>query len=141
MLTPSLHVLHSNVKQDKVTESSLNGLEALVNANTSKSTAVRTGVQAAKLTQLAGRPTRLTASLDWIHSFDSNREDVEIALSGAGATTSRFQGSRSGKDAVRFGLGGEVSLTDRTRFRLNVDQQVRTGVNSTFGSASFSVNF
>jgi outer membrane autotransporter protein len=134
-------VLHSNVKQDALTESSLNGLEAVVRGNTTKSTAVRTGLQAAKITKLGGVGTRLTASLDWVHSFDADRNDVEIALSGAGSATSRFQGSRSGQDAFRFGLGAEFALSERTRFRLNVDEQMRSGVRSTYGSASLGFQF
>jgi outer membrane autotransporter protein len=129
------------VKQDALTETSLNGLEASVRGNTAKSTAIRTGVQAAKITKLAGMGTRLTASLDWVHGFNSDRNDVEIALAGAGSTTSRFQGSRTGQDAIRFGLGAEVALTERTRFRLNVDEQMRSGVRSTYGSASFGLQF
>jgi fibronectin-binding autotransporter adhesin len=141
MLTPSLHLMHASVKQDGLTESSLNGLEAVVNGRTTSATSVRTGLQAAKITKLADKQTRLTASLDWIHSFDDSNSDVDIALSGAGTTTSRFQGSRSGKDAIRVGLGGEIALTERTRLRLNVDQQRRSGLNSTYGSASFSLQF
>ena len=141
VFTPSVHVLHSNVKQDALTESSLNGLEAVVRGNTTKSTALRTGLQAAKITKLGGVGTRLTASLDWVHSFDSDRNDVEIALSGAGSATSRFRGSRSGQDAVRLGLGAEFALSERTRFRLNVDEQMRSGVRSTYGSASLGFQF
>jgi uncharacterized protein with beta-barrel porin domain len=141
ILTPSLHVLHSSVKQDGLTESALNGLNAIVDGNSTSSTAVRTGVQAAKITKLADKPTRLTASLDWIHSFDSDRTDVGIALSGAGSTVSRFQGSRTGQDAIRAGIGAEMALTERTRLRLNVDRQQRSGVSSTYGSASFSLFF
>jgi len=141
ILTPSLHLLHSSVKQDALTESSLNGLEAVVNGNTTKSTAIRTGVQAAKLTSLAGKATRLTASLDWIHSFESDRHDVDIALAGAGTATSRFQGSKADKDAIRIGLGAEFTLSQRTRFRLNADEQMKSGVNSTYSSASFGVQF
>jgi uncharacterized protein with beta-barrel porin domain len=141
VFTPSVHLLHSNVKQDALTETSLNGLEASVRGNTTKSTAIRTGVQAAKITKLAGMGTRLTASLDWVHGFNADRNDVEIALVGAGSTTSRFQGSKTGQDAIRFGLGAEVALTERTRFRLNVDEQMRSGVRSTYGSASFGLQF
>jgi fibronectin-binding autotransporter adhesin len=141
VITPSVHLIHANVTQDGLTESSLNGLEAIVKDSTTKSTAVRTGVQAAKITKLANKTTRLTASLDWVHSFDSGTSDVEIALQGAGATTSRFQGSRSSKDAVRIGLGAEIALTERTRFRLNVDEQIRSGMQSTFGSASLGFQF
>jgi autotransporter-associated beta strand protein len=141
MITPSLHLLHSSVKQDALTESSLNGLEAVVKGKTTDSTAIRTGVQAAKLTKLAGKATRLTASLDWVHSFESDRKDVEIALAGAGTATSRFQGSKTGQDAIRIGLGAEFTLTERTRFRLNLDEQIKSGVNSTYGSATFGVQF
>jgi hypothetical protein len=141
VLTPSVHLLHANVSQDAFTQSSLGGLEARVNNSSTKSTAVRTGVQAAKLTKLANKPTRLTASLDWVHSFDSNSADVDIALTGAGATTARFSGSNSSQDTIRFGVGGEVALTERVRVRLNVDERFQGGVNSTFGSASVGVQF
>jgi outer membrane autotransporter protein len=141
VVTPSLHLIHANVKQDGLTESSLNGLEAVVKGSTTKSTAVRTGVQAAKITKLASKTTRLTASLDWVHSFQSDTSDVDIALQGAGVATSRFQGSRSSKDAIRIGLGAEVALTERTRFRLNVDEQIRSGMQSTYGSASLGYQF
>jgi outer membrane autotransporter protein len=141
VLTPSVHLLHANVSQDAFTQSSLGGLEARVNSSSTKSTAVRTGVQAAKLTKLASKPTRLTASLDWVHSFDSNAADVDIALTGAGSTTARFSGSKSSQDTIRFGLGGEVAVTERVRVRLNVDERFQGGVNSTFGSASVGFQF
>ena len=141
MITPSVHVIHASVEQDAITESSLNGLEAAVKGASTTATALRTGVQAAKLTTLGTIATRLTASLDWVHSFDSGRNDVDIALTGAGAETSRFQSSKAGKDAIRFGLGAEFALTDRIRFRLNVDDQVKSGVNSVYSSASIGLQF
>ena len=141
MLTPSLHLLHANIRQAGLQESSLNGLEAVVRQNNTGSTSFRTGLQAAKITKLADKQTRLTASLDWIQSLDSDTAHADIALAGPGAAPSRFQGSKSGNSAVRAGLGAEVATTERTRLRVNVDQQRRSGVHSTFGSVSFSLQF
>jgi len=141
MLTPSLHVIHASVSQDATTESSLNGLEASVNSKTTEATALRTGFQAAKLTKLGTLPTRLTASLDWVHSFESASNDVNIGLVGAGKATYRFQSSKSGQEAIRVGVGAEVFLSDRTRFRLNLDEQMKSGVNSVYGSVSIGLQF
>jgi outer membrane autotransporter protein len=110
-----------------------------VRRNNTASTSLRTGLQAAKVTKVARKQTRLTASLDWIQSLDSDTAHADITLAGAGAAPSRFQGSRTGSSGVRAGLGAEVATTERTRLRLNVDQQRRSGVNSTFGSISFSL--
>lgn len=139
MLTPSLRVLHAHVGQAGLQESPLNGLEAVVRRNNTASTSLRTGLQAAKVTKVARKQTRLTASLDWIQSLDSDTAHADITLAGSGAAPSRFQGSRTGSSGVRAGLGAEVATTERTRLRLNVDQQRRSGVNSTFGSISFSL--
>jgi uncharacterized protein with beta-barrel porin domain len=141
VLTPSIHLLHANARQDAFSESSLGGLEARVSGSTTKSTAIRTGVQAAKITKLAKKPTRLTASLDWVHSLDSSLTDVDIALAGAGTTNARFSGSKSSHDTIRAGVGCEVAFTERVRFRVNVDERFQGGVNSTFGSVSVGLQF
>jgi len=141
LITPSIHVIHASVKQDAITESSLNGLEAAVRGSSTSATALRTGIQAAKLTTIGTIPARLTASLDWVHSFDSRRNDVDIALTGAGTETTRFQSSKAGQDAIRIGLGAEFALTDRIRFRLNMDDQLKSGVNSVYSSASIGLQF
>jgi hypothetical protein len=79
--------------------------------------------------------------VNWIYSIGANETDVDIALQGAGHTTARFRGSRGGRDAVRFGVGAEIALTERTRSRVNVDEQIRNGTNATFGSGSIGVHF
>jgi outer membrane autotransporter protein len=140
VITPSLHMLHSSVTQNALTESALNGLQAVVKGNSTDSTAVRTGLQVAKLTKVAKKATRFTASLDWVRSIQAERNAVDIGLAGSPATA-RFRGSKAGQDALRLGLGAEVALTGRTRLRLNVDQQLKNGVESTYGSASFGLQF
>jgi len=141
IVTPSLHVIHASVSTDAMSESSLNGLEAAVKSNKAESTAMRMGVQAAKLSSLGQKPVRLTANLDWIHSFDSERRSADVALTGAGTTTSQFQSSKAGADAIRIGVGAELSITDRVRLRVNVDEQRKSGTNSIYSSASIGVQF
>ena len=141
ILTPSVHVLHSSVSTDAVTESSLNGLEAAVLSNKATSTAMRMGLQAAKLSSLAQKPVRFTANIDWVHSFDSDRRDANVALTGAESTTSQFLSSKVGADAIRFGVGAELSVTDRIRLRVNIDDQRKSGTNSIYSSASIGLQF
>jgi len=141
VVTPSVNLIHSSVTQDALTESSVGGLEASVGKNSTATTSLRTGVQAAKLTRLADKPTRLTASIDWVHSFNNSTSDADIALTGAGSTSARFRGSRGGNDTFRVGVGAEIALTERTRIRLNVDERLRNAVQSTFGSATVTYQF
>jgi fibronectin-binding autotransporter adhesin len=140
-VTPSVHLVVAGFNQNALNEGSLNGLGALVSKQNATSTAVRTGVQIAKLLKLANKETRLTASLDWVHSFDSDRRDVDIALTGSTGGSTKFQSSKAGGDAARLGLGGEMALTPRTRLRLNLDEQVQSNQSSTNGSVSIGVQF
>ena len=140
-VTPSLHLVLAGFNQSALSEGSLNGLGALMSKQTATSTAVRTGVQAAKLMKIARRDTRLTASVDWIHSFDSDRRDVDIALTGSTGGATKFQSSRAGGDAVRLGVGGEIAFTQGIRLRINLDEQLQSSQSSTNGSVSFGVQF
>jgi fibronectin-binding autotransporter adhesin len=140
-VTHSIHLVLAGFNQNALNEGSLNGLGALVSKQNATSTAVRTGVQIAKLLKLANKETRLTASLDWVHSFDSDRRDVDIALTGSTGGSTKFQSSKAGGDAARLGLGGEMALTPRTRLRLNLDEQVQSNQSSTNGSVSIGVQF
>ncbi|MCX8510625.1 MAG: autotransporter outer membrane beta-barrel domain-containing protein, partial [Chthoniobacteraceae bacterium] len=140
-VTPSVHLVLAGLNQNALSEGSLNGLGALVSKNNATSTAVRSGVQVAKLLKLANKETRLTASLDWVHSFDSDRRDVDIALTGSTGGSTKFQSSKAGADAARLGLGAEMALTPRTRLRVNLDEQVQSSQSSTNGSVSIGVQF
>jgi fibronectin-binding autotransporter adhesin len=140
-VTPSIHLVLAGFNQNALSEGSLNGLGALMSKKSDTSTAVRSGVQIAKLLKLANKETRLTASLDWVHSFDSDRRDVDIALTGSTGGSTKFQSSKAGGDAARLGLGGEMALTPRTRLRLNLDEQVQSNQSSTNGSVSIGVQF
>jgi outer membrane autotransporter protein len=140
-VTPSVHLVLAGFNQNALSEGSLNGLGALVSKQNATSSAVRTGVQIAKLLKLANKETRLTASLDWVHSFDSDRRDVDIALTGSTGGSTKFQSSKAGGDAARFGLGGEMAITPRTRLRVNLDEQVQSNQSSTNGSVSIGVQF
>jgi fibronectin-binding autotransporter adhesin len=139
-VTPSMHLLLASYSQSALTEGSLTGLEAKVAAYSQMSAATRLGLQGAKLLRVGQLPARLTASLNWLHSFDSTGRQVDIGFSG-GNSTAKFTGSSSGMDAVRIGLGGEVAITDRTRFLLTIDHQLQKGQSATTGNASVGVQF
>ena len=141
-ITPSLHLVHSSFSQGALTESGTLGLEAKVGSQSANSTATRLGVQAAKLLRVASKSTRLTANLDWVHSFEKSRNEVNIGFVGSPTgATARFQSSKAGQDAIRLGLGAEMAFTDRTRLRLNLEQQVQSNQSTTYGGVTLGVQF
>ncbi|NBV87312.1 MAG: autotransporter outer membrane beta-barrel domain-containing protein [Verrucomicrobia bacterium] len=140
-ITPSLHLIYGSYSQKAVNEGSLTGLEAKVGAYSQASAASRLGLQAAKLMRVGRLPARLTASMNWLHSFDSGGRNVDIAFSSAGSKTGQFSGTKTGMDAIRLGLGSELAITDRTRFLLTIDHQIQKGQSSTTGNASVGVQF
>jgi len=140
-VTPSLHLVLVGFNQSALSEGSFNGFGALMSKQTATSTSVRTGVQAAKLIKIARRNTRLTAGVDWIHCFDSDRRDTDIALTGTTGGATKFQSSKAGGDAIRLGLGGEIVLAQGIHFRVNLDQQIQSSQSSSNGSVSLGVQF
>ncbi|MEI6871936.1 MAG: autotransporter outer membrane beta-barrel domain-containing protein, partial [Verrucomicrobiota bacterium] len=140
-VTPSMHLLLAGFTQRALSEPSMNGFGALVGNQTETSASVRTGVQFAKMMKLASRETRFSASLDWVHAFDSSRRGVDISLNGTSGGGARFESSKAGTEAARLGLGGEMVLTRWTRLRINLDEQVQANQSSSIGSISIGVQF
>ena len=143
-VTPSLHLLYGSYRQgaiNEITEGTLAALGARVGAFSQSSAATRLGLQGAKLLRVAQMPARLTASANWLHSFDAAGRQVDISFATPGATAQKFGSSRAGMDAFRIGLGGEIAITDRTRFQLTIDHQLQKGQSNTSGNASIGVQF
>jgi len=143
-VTPSLHLLYGSYRQgaiNEITDGTLAALGARVGAFSQSSVATRLGLQGAKLLRVGQMPARLTASANWLHSFDAAGRQVDISFSTPGATAQKFGSSRTGTDAFRIGLGGEIAITDRTRFQLTIDHQLQKGQSNTSGNASIGVQF
>jgi len=143
-VTPSLHLLYGSYRQgaiNEITDGTLAALGARVGAFSQSSVATRLGLQGAKLLRVGQMPARLTASANWLHSFDAAGRQVDISFSTPGATAQKFGSSRTGTDAFRIGLGGEIAITDRTRFQLTIDHQLQRGQSNTSGNASIGVQF
>jgi uncharacterized protein with beta-barrel porin domain len=143
-VTPSLHLLYGSYRQgaaNEITDGTLAALGARVGAFSQSSVATRLGLQGAKLLRVGQMPARLTASANWLHSFDAAGRQVDISFATPGATSQKFGSSRTGTDAFRIGLGGEIAITDRTRFQLTIDHQLQKGQSNTSGNASVGVQF
>jgi autotransporter-associated beta strand protein len=143
-VTPSLHLLYGSYRQgatNEITDGTLAALAARVGAYSQSSVATRLGLQGAKLLRVGQMPARLTASANWLHSFDAAGRQVDISFATPGATAQKFGSSRTGMDAFRIGLGGEIAITDRTRFQLTIDHQLQKGQSNTSGNASIGVQF
>ncbi len=143
-VTPSLHLLYGSYRQgaiNEITDGTLAALGARVGAFSQSSLATRLGLQGAKLLRVGQMPARLTASANWLHSFDAAGRQVDISFATPGATAQKFGSSRTGMDAFRIGLGGEIAITDRTRFQLTIDHQLQKGQSHTSGNASIGVQF
>jgi hypothetical protein len=90
--------------------------------------------------ELFGRLGRFGVSLNWLHHFDMNRREGDIAI-GASEVRSRFSATRGAADAVQVGLVGKLALTDRTQLRLNFDQQTDSRRRTFGGSVSIELKF
>ena len=100
----------------------------------------RLGVEASRWMELFGRLGRLGVSLNWLHHFDMEGREGDIAI-GASKARSRFSAARVSADAVQVGLVGKLALTDRTQLRLNFDQQTDSRKRSFGGSVSLELKF
>ena len=141
IVTPTMHLLLAGFTQKPLSEPSMNGFGAVVGKQTAAAAAVRTGIQLAKLMKLASRETRFSASLDWVHGFDSGRRDIDISLNGTTGGSARFESSKAGTEAARLGISGEMLLTRWTSLRINLDEQVQANQSSSNGSVSIGVQF
>jgi uncharacterized protein with beta-barrel porin domain len=139
-IVPTLHVMYTGYNQSAANEDALSGLEAKVGSASTNALLTKTGIQALKTMRVFGKPARLGASIDWLHNFNADRREVDVAL-GASAASARFQSSKAGADAIRAGLSGELGLTDRVWLRLNIDHQVQANQDTTNTRVSVGVQF
>jgi uncharacterized protein with beta-barrel porin domain len=100
----------------------------------------RFGIQAVKSIRVLNKNGRIGGRMEWIHNFDADRRDIDVAL-GGGSASARFQSSRPGADAVRAGIFGEVLLNERTSVRVNVDHQIQDKQSSTYTGISLGIQF
>jgi uncharacterized protein with beta-barrel porin domain len=97
-------------------------------------------VEALRWMELFGRLGRFGVSLNWLHHFDMDGREGDIAI-GASRARSRFSTARGSEDALQVGLVGKLALTDRTQLRLNFDQQSNSGWRSFGGGVSLELKF
>jgi autotransporter-associated beta strand protein len=138
---PSAHLIHSSYYVRAFSESQVvGGAEASVGKMTEHAYVGRLGVEASRWMELFGRLGRFGVSLNWLHHFDMDGREGDIAI-GASRARSRFSTARGSEDALQVGLVGKLALTDRTQLRLNFDQQSNSGWRSFGGGVSLELKF
>jgi hypothetical protein len=140
-VVPSAHLIHSSYQGREFSEKQLGtGVEANMGRMNEHALVGRFGLEASRWLELFGRLGRFGLRVDWLHHFDLDGREADIAL-GASEARSRFVGARRSADAIQIGIVGKVALTDRMQLRLNFDQQNDSGRRNIGGSVSLEFRF
>jgi hypothetical protein len=102
------------------------------------------GLEAFKKIKVAGKATRVSASVHWLHNFDAERRTTSAAWTNggvAGTGYEQFSGSRAAGDAVRVTTGARMQLTERMDVGLQGDVQVQSGQTITRGNLNIGIAF
>jgi hypothetical protein len=144
-LIPSaeLLVLGQNVKD--TTEADRGFQRGVKVKNASGTTTIsKMGVEAFKKTTVAGKSTRVSASVQWLHNFNAESRTASAAwITGgvAGTGYEQFNSSKPGADAVRLSTGMRMQLTETIDAGLQLDVQVQSGQTISRGNLNFGVAF
>jgi hypothetical protein len=142
---PSAEILVIGQSVKDTTEES-NAFQRGVKVKNSSATATisKIGVEAFRKTTVAGKATRVSASVHWLHNFNAERRTASAAwINGgvAGEGFEQFSGSKSSGDAVRLSAGARTQLTERIDAGIQADVQVQGGQTITRGNLNIGVAF
>jgi hypothetical protein len=142
---PSAEILVIGQSVKDTTEES-NAFQRGVKVKNSSATATisKIGVEAFKKTTVAGKATRVSASVHWLHNFNAERRTASAAwINGgvAGGGFEQFSGSKSSGDALRLSAGARTQLTERIDAGIQADVQVQGGQTITRGNLNIGVAF
>jgi hypothetical protein len=142
---PSAEILVIGQSVKDTTEES-NAFQRGVKVKNSSATATisKIGVEAFKKATVAGKATRVSASVHWLHNFNAERRTASAAwINGgvAGGGFEQFSGSKSSGDALRLSAGARTQLTERIDAGIQADVQVQGGQTITRGNLNIGVAF
>jgi hypothetical protein len=136
-------VIGQSVK-DTTEESSAFQRGVKVKNSSATATISKIGVESFKKTTVAGKATRVSASVHWLHNFNAERRTASAAwINGgvAGGGFEQFSGSKSSGDALRLSAGARTQLTERIDAGIQADVQVQGGQTITRGNLNIGVAF
>jgi uncharacterized protein with beta-barrel porin domain len=135
---PRLHVMRAGYEAGGGSETPNQGAEVRVGSVSAGATLAKAGVDLAQEFQISGRPSRIGASVCWVHEFGSGRRGVDLSLGGAPGMV-RYESSRSSADSMQLGFFGDWQVSPRVSLRLNMDHQRQDGQRGTYAGASIGV--
>lgn len=140
LVTPSLAVMNSGVRQDGAAESGAGGASVSTDSKSANSWQSRVGTELSRKFKVSTRDAEISSSVHWVHDFSGRALSSQTRFNDVPRSLGTFEsaGSRMGADAFELGLGASLGVSERTSVRVNGNWQIRDGCNQP--GASFGVN-